>query len=93
MLTLVDMPVPDQATVNRATRHNGQRTLNWNSVINNNRIHRSPTPDAEDAALRLPPALRQRTSRSNTPSSAANTEPSQASNIVQSSETTSSIPS
>ena len=62
MLTLVDMPVPDQATVNRATRHNGQRILNWNLVINNNRIHRSPTPDAEDAALRLPPALRQRTS-------------------------------
>jgi hypothetical protein len=61
------MSVPDsdqQELANRSTRHKGIRTTNWGVVVNNRRIHRSPTPNAEEN--RLPPPLRN-LSRSHTP--------------------------
>jgi len=53
------MSIPNsdqQELANRSTRYNGIRTTNWGIIVNNRRIHRSPTPDAEEN--RLPPPLR-----------------------------------
>jgi hypothetical protein len=45
-----------QELANRSPRHKGIRTTNWGVVVNNRRIHQTPTPDAEEN--RLPPPLR-----------------------------------